>query len=355
MQIGDFEYSLPERLIAQLPADRRDHSRLMVLNRGNKGIGEKRFFDITDYFRAGDLLVLNDTKVFPARLIGRKKTGGKVEVFLLNPQNNGDATTVNNGLLWKALVRSSREPSRGEELFFDDGLSICLEEKNDDGAWNIRLNCDGNVWDAFNNIGSIPLPPYIKRPEESLCLKPLDRERYQTVYAEHLGAVAAPTAGLHFTDDLIAGIKEIGVSVLTITLHIGWGTFRPVRSESIKDHVMHPEQYEIEPEVSDAVMEAKKAGSRIIAVGTSVVRTLEHVFASKENKVPSKGFTDLFIYPGYDFNVVDALVTNFHLPKSTLLMLVSAFAGRDFVMDAYKKAVDEEFRFYSYGDAMLII
>ncbi len=355
MHIGDFEYSLPERLIAQIPEERRDHSRLMVLDRGKREVEEKRFFVIKEYFREGDILVLNDTKVFPARLIGRKTTGGKVEVFLLNHQKNGDAATIGNGLLWKALVRSSREPSPGEEVFFDDELSICLKEKNGDGAWNIRLNCDGNVWDAFYNVGSIPLPPYIKRREENPSLKSLDRERYQTVYAKQLGAVAAPTAGLHFTDDLITSIREIGVKVLSITLHIGWGTFRPVRTEYVKDHVMDPEQYEIEPEVSDAVMEAKKTGSRVIAVGTSVVRTLEHVFASKDKKASSGGMTDLFIYPGYDFNVVDALITNFHLPKSTLLMLVSAFAGKDFVMDAYKRAVDKEFRFYSYGDAMLIL
>ena len=323
MQIGDFEYSLPERLIAQIPEARRDHSRLMVLDRGNKGIEEKRFFDIKEYFRAGDLLVLNDTKVFPARLLGRKKTGGKVEVFLLNPQKNGDATTVSNGLLWKALVRSSRVPSSGEEVFFDDELSACLKDKDSDGAWNIKLNFDGDVWNAFYNVGSIPLPPYIKRSEENPSLKSLDRERYQTVYAKQLGAVAAPTAGLHFTDDLITSIKEIGVKVLSITLHVGWGTFRPVRTEYVKDHLMHPEQYEIGSEVSDAVMEAKKAGSRVIAVGTSAVRTLEHVFASKEKKVPSKGFTDLFIYPGYDFKVVDAV--DYQLPFTKIYTSYAGF------------------------------
>ncbi|MDK2856473.1 MAG: S-adenosylmethionine:tRNA ribosyltransferase-isomerase [Bacillota bacterium] len=341
MRLEEFDYELPPELIAQTPLDRRDESRLLVLERRSGKIEHRVFHDLPAYLRPGDVLVLNDTRVLPARLIGRRsRTGGKVEVLLLRELGSGQ---------WETLVKPGRRCPEGEELVFGGGkLTGRVLSRTQEGGRVIAFSLHGPKFlETLNEIGKVPLPPYIHTE-----LK--DQERYQTVYARHLGSAAAPTAGLHFTPELLKSIEARGISILYLTLHVGLGTFRPVREERIEDHRMHEEYYVVRPEVAEAVNAAKKEGRRVVAVGTTVVRTLESAGRSGEVKAGAD-WTDLFIYPGFEFRIVDALVTNFHLPKSTLLMLVSAFAGREKILRAYQEAVKERYRFFSFGDAMLII
>ncbi|MBI3585352.1 MAG: tRNA preQ1(34) S-adenosylmethionine ribosyltransferase-isomerase QueA [Nitrospinae bacterium] len=359
MKLSDFDYNLPEELIAQYPADKRDESRLLVLDRKSGKIEHSVFKNIINYLSPSDLLVLNDTLVFPARLIGRKKkTGGKVEVFLLKEISHNR---------WEIIPHSAfRNPNSVEVVFGDGELECRISERE------AIFECNGDIYKILEKHGKVPLPPYIKREANPS----LDCERYQTVYAENRGAVAAPTAGLHFTKELLSDIEKNGVETAKVTLHVGYGTFKPVKAENIKEHKIEPEYYEIKESEAKKINNAVKSGKRIVAVGTTTVRTLEsaiskHVIAnsrrmrsnlsSLQDEISSaevraqRGYTDIFIYNGFNFKITNALLTNFHLPKSTLLMLVCAFAGRDMVLYAYNEAIKEGYRFYSYGDAMLII
>ncbi len=342
MRLSDFKYPLPEDLIAQYPADKRDESRLMVLHRDGEKIEHKIFRDIVGYFRDGDCLVINQTKVFPARLFGiKEKTAAKVEIFLLRELEEG---------LWEVLVKPARKVRIGNRLYLTDDLYCDVIDNTVSGGRVVRFNYNGNFFSIVEKLGQAPLPPYIRREPE-----PLDKERYQTVFAKVRGAVAAPTAGLHFTKELLDQLKKNGVSIVPIVLHVGLGSFRPVQVEDLSRHKMDSEYYEVYEDSAQKINETKRNGGRVIAVGTTVVRALETAVTSDHQVKAEKGWTDKFIYPPYEFKVVDALVTNFHLPGSTLLMLVSAFAGRDFVFKAYKTAIREKYRFYSYGDAMLIL
>ena len=349
MHIKEFDYDLPLDLIAQYPIGKRDQSRLMVLHREDQSIEHRSFLEITDYFKPGDILVLNDTKVIPARLIGRKQTGGKVEVFLLKPQENGNS----NDPIWHCLVRCSKNPKLNSKIFFNQSLTAEIIEKEEEG-FKVKFNCEGNLEQVLDRIGITPLPPYIKRGN-GLHGERLDRERYQTIFARSRGAVAAPTAGLHFTGELLDQIKEKGVTVLFITLHVGWGTFQPVRVEQIEEHHMQAEYYTLDSFTAKSLKEALRRKARIISVGSTTTRSLEYLANGQGNVKWGEGFTSLFIYPGYNFKVIDSLITNFHLPRSTLLMLVAAFAGKEFILEAYREAIKEGYRFYSYGDAMMII
>lgn len=340
MNTSDFYYDLPKELIAQTPLEPRDSSRLLVLGRENGEIEHKHFYDIIDYLNPGDLLVCNDSRVLPARIYGIKgETGARVE-FLLLKQVSGNK--------WETLCKPGKKAKEGTKFSFGNGLlRATVAEVKDDGNRIVDFDCDENFFATLDKIGQMPLPPYIT--EE---LK--DRERYQTVYSHELGSAAAPTAGLHFTNELMEKIKAKGVNIAYVTLHVGLGTFRPVKVDDVTKHKMHSEHYEIPEETAKLINETKKNGKRVIAVGTTSCRTLESV-ASYFGEIKScEGFTDIFIYPGYKFNVLDGLITNFHLPESTLIMLVSAFAGYDNIMNAYKTAVDEKYRFFSFGDAMFI-
>ncbi len=348
MHIKEFDYDLPEGLIAQYPIERRDQSRLMVLNRKNRTIEHRLFLEITDYLKPGDVLVLNDTKVIPARLIGRKQTGGKVEVFLLRPQRNGGADEK----VWDCLINCSKKPKLNSKIFFSQSLSAEVIKEKEEG-FKVKFSYEGDLEQILDNIGITPLPPYIKRGNAED--ERLDRGRYQTTFARSRGAVAAPTAGLHFTSKLLNQIKERGVNVLFLTLHVGWGTFQPVRVEQIEEHCMHSEHYILDSSVARVINEAKRRKSRIVSVGSTTTRSLESLTNGQGTVKPGRGYTNLFIYPYYNFKVIDSLITNFHLPRSTLLMLVAAFAGRRFILKAYHEAVKEGYRFYSYGDAMMII
>lgn len=342
MKLSDFKYPLSERLIAQYPAKKRDKSRLMVLNRADQTIEEMVFSDIVDYIEAKDCLVINETKVFPARLMGTKdKTDAKVEIFLLRQLENG---------LWEVLVKPARKVRVGNRLSVGRELVCDVIDNTVSGGRVVRFNYNGDFFDIVEKIGQSPLPPYVHRDPE-----PLDKERYQTVYARVRGAVAAPTAGLHFTKELLKKIEKKGTRIVPVVLHLGLGSFRPVIVEDLSRHKMDSEYYEISALAAHTINETMKGGGKVIAVGTSTVRVLETEVTSEGWVRAGRGWTDKFIYPPYEFRIVDRLVTNFHLPASTLLMLVCAFAGRDFVFKAYRKAVKEKFRFYSYGDAMLII
>jgi S-adenosylmethionine:tRNA ribosyltransferase-isomerase len=342
MKLSDFKYKLPEKLIAKYPAEKRDKSRLLVLHRDTEQIEEKIFSDVEDYLNEGDCLVINETKVFPARLMGTKdKTDAEVEIFLLRELENS---------LWEVLVRPARKVRVGNRLSVNSKLYCDVIDNTVSGGRVVRFNYIGNFFEIVDKIGQSPLPPYIDRDPE-----PLDKERYQTVFARVRGAVAAPTAGLHFTKDLLKKIEKKGVKIATIVLHLGLGSFRPVVVEDLGRHKMDSEYYEVPDESANMINHTKKAGGRVVAVGTSATRALETSVTSEGWAKASKGWTDKFIFPPYDFKIVDALITNFHLPSSTLLMLVCAFAGRDFVFKAYRKAIREKYRFYSYGDAMLIL
>ena len=341
MKTSDFYFDLPKELIAQDPLENRSSSRLLKLNRTTGEIEHRHFTDILDYLNKGDLLVLNNTKVIPARLLGvKEETGANVEVFLL--KRLSDDT-------WETLVKPGKKLKPGTKVSFGDGLLRAeILETLDDGGRIVKFIFDGIFEEILDKLGEMPLPPYITH-------KLRDRDRYQTVYAKHEGSVAAPTAGLHFTNELLDKVKEKGVDIAYVTLHVGLGTFRPVKVDDVTNHVMHSESYFISKEAADKINSTKKNGGRVICVGTTSVRTLESA-ASDDGTVPAcEGDTAIFIYPGYKFKVLDGLITNFHLPESTLVMLVSAFAGKENVLSAYEKAVEEKYRFFSFGDAMMIV
>ncbi len=342
MKVEEFDYFLPPSLIAQYPPPQRGASRLMVLCRDQKTIEHRLFQEIPGLLTPGDLLVLNDTRVLPVRLIGRKESGGKVELLLI-PSENG------KGREFEALVKGSKKVKPGVHLQFTEELSAEIQEVRD-GRVKLTFLGTSNVMEMIKKIGHLPLPPYIKRKDE-----PLDQERYQTVYAEKEGSIAAPTAGLHFTPFLLQTLKKRGVQLTYLTLHIGVGTFSPVKVKHVEDHPMEAEWVEISEETVQEVQNTKQRGGRVIAVGTTTTRALESFANGQGGLRPGRGMTSLFIYPPFRFRVIDGLLTNFHLPKSTLLMLVSAFAGKEFLMKAYQEAIEKEYRFYSYGDAMLIL
>lgn len=337
MLVTDFDYDLPQELIAQHPMEPRDHSRLLVVDKKTGEIEHKHFYDLVNYLKPGDVLVFNDTRVIPARLHGTKDTGAHVEVFLLTRR---DATD------WEVLVRPGKKLQVGAKINFSDELSCEVIEHTEFGGRVVRFKYDGIFEEILDRLGETPLPPYITAPLE-------DKERYQTVYNRERGSAAAPTAGLHFTKELLQKIKDIGCEEVFVTLHVGLGTFRPVSEAKIEDHKMHKEFYTVSQEAADAVNKAKAEGRRIIAVGTTAVRTLEAAGADGQLHAGSS-WTNIFIYPGYKFRLVDDLVTNFHLPQSTLLMLVSTLSTREIMLQTYKKAVEEKYRFFSFGDAMFI-
>ncbi len=343
MRLSDFDYELPEELIAKYPTKKRGDSRLMVLDRKKESIDHKKFTDVIDYFEKGDLLVVNKTKVYPARLQAVKdRTDAKVELFLLRELSDN---------LWEVMVKPARKVRIGNKLNITDDLQCDVIDNTVSGGRVVRFKdaTQEEIYKTIDEQGATPLPPYIDRePTEE------DKEKYQTVFAERRGAVAAPTAGLHFTDEIIEKLKAKGVQVASVVLHISLGTFSPVTVEDLSRHRMHSEYYEVSPDVAIKINDTKRRKKRVIAVGTSVVRTLETVSVSGFQITPRKGWTDKFIFPPYEFKMVDALVTNFHQPQSTLLMLVSAFAEPEFIKKAYKEAIDEKYRFFSYGDAMLI-
>lgn len=350
--IEDYNYDLPDKLIAQKPVDERDHSRLLVLDRNTGKIEHCMFYELPDFFLPSDVLVINNTKVIPGRLIGEKETGGRVELLIIDYASGGRPNGINGSFNCDCILKSSKRPNEGAKLFFGERLTAeILNSKNN--IYRISFSYEGEFEKILDDIGQIPLPPYIKRKNGQTPCN--DRESYQTVYASHKGAVAAPTAGFHFTKDTLAALRMKGVIILDITLHVGYGTFLPVRVADIRDHQMHPEWFSISEATAETISQAKDQGSRIIAVGTTCVRTLEYAADTNSRMKSGSGQCDLFIYPGYRFVTVDAMVTNFHLPKSTLLMLVSAFAGRENVLKAYQAAIEKQYRFYSYGDAMLII
>ena len=340
MDINLFDFYLPEELIAQKPSDKRDHSRLLAIDKINKTYEDKIFYNILDYLRPGDVLVRNNTKVIPARLIGVKEvTGAHVELLLLK-QLEGD--------VWECLTKPAKSLKVGARVNFGDGKLIGeIVEEKEEGLRLVKFIYRGIFLEVLDSLGKMPLPPYIK---EQLCCN----DRYQTVYAKYEGSAAAPTAGFHFTEELFKKIKNKGITVVDITLHIGLGTFRPVKVEDTNNHVMHSELYEISPEACEILNKAKQENRRIIAIGTTSVRTLEANMQEFGKFVPIKKETNIFIKPGYEFKAVDAIITNFHLPKSTLIMLVSAFLGREFTLEIYKHAVDSKYRFFSFGDSMII-
>ena len=339
MRIEEFDYHLPEELIAQTPLKKRDESRLMVLNKETGSIEHKHFFDIIDYLNKDDVLVLNDTKVIPSRIYGHKvDTNAYIEVLLLKELENNT---------WETLVKPARRVKIGTVIKFSDKLSAeCIKEL-DDGMRHFKMIYDGILLEILNEIGNMPLPPYIHEKLE-------EKNRYQTVYANHYGSAAAPTAGLHFTEELLSKIKEKGIEILKVTLHVGLGTFRPVQTDTIEEHHMHSEEYYISEEVAEKLNKAKKEGKRIISVGTTSTRTLEANYMKYGKFTSVKEDTNIFLYPPYRLKAVDALITNFHLPKSTLIMLVSCISTREDILNAYKVAVEEKYRFFSFGDAMFI-
>lgn len=347
MHISEFDYNLPEELIAQVPAQKRDHSKMMVLNRCDNTVHHHVFKDIVDLIEPNSVLILNNTRVIPARLYGEKEgTGAKIEIFLLKELEPHK---------WEALVKPSKRVKSETIVKVADELSVkVLAEAEDDGKWFVELLYEGDIYEILSKVGNVPLPPYIERkmtPEE---LKKLDYERYQTVFAQKEGSVAAPTAGLHFTTEVLEALKAKGVEVGYVTLNVGLGTFRPVKCENILEHKMDSETFEISKETAELINRAKAEGKKLIAVGTTSVRTLETAFQQFGEIKECKSASTLFIYPPYEFKVVDKLITNFHLPKSTLLMLVSALAGKDFIMNSYQEAIANKYRFYSYGDCMFI-
>lgn len=340
MKVSDFDFYLPEELIAQHPLEKRDTSKLMVLDKNTGDIEHKHFHDIIDYLNEGDTLVLNNTRVMPARLIGEKEeTGGKIE-FLLLKRIEGDK--------WECLAKPGKRAKIGQKFTFGNGKLKCtVVDIVEEGNRIIEFSYEGIFEQVLDELGEMPLPPYITEKLE-------DRERYQTVYSKEKGSAAAPTAGLHFTEELLRKVKEKGVNIAYLTLHVGLGTFRPVKVDDINEHIMHSEFYNLDEENANIINETKKRGDRVIAVGTTSTRTLETIGGEDGFVSPQSGWTDIFIYPGYKYKIVDNLITNFHLPESTLIMLVSALAGKENVMNAYKKAVEEKYRFFSFGDSMFI-
>lgn len=343
MRVAEFDYTLPPELIAQAPAEPRDHSRLMVVNRGEQSLRHTTFAHLPDLLRPSDVLVINNTKVIPARLHGVKAhSGGKVEVFLLRQQ---DETT------WDVLIGGKVRP--GTQIVFGDGQLTCtVREKGESGRGVATFTPQADLKRLLAELGETPLPPYIKRPDGVL---PADQQRYQTIYARQEGAVAAPTAGLHFSEAVLEQIAAKGVLIVPVTLHVGIGTFQPVTVEDVEDHRIMPEWYELSAESAALLQQAQQEGRRILAVGTTTTRLLEHVYRQHQKITAASGWADLFIYPGFQFQVVQAMITNFHLPRSSLLMLVSAFSGQHLMTAAYQAAIARQYRFYSYGDAMLIV
>ena len=339
MTTDDFDYDLPKELIAQTPLSKRDESKLLVLDKETGEVTHKKFYDIIDYLNPGDALVINDTKVIPARIIGEKEdTGAVIELLLL--KDLGDT--------WECLAKPQKRLKVGTIISFGNGLlKASVSEIRDEGITIVKLIYDGILMEILEKLGTMPLPPYI---HEKLA----DQGRYQTVYAKDYGSAAAPTAGLHFTEELLKRIEEKGIKIVHVTLHVGLGTFRPVMVTDVTKHKMHTEHFIVTKEAADTLNSVRNSGGRIIAVGTTSVRTLETIMQSNDKFVPMVGDTSIFIYPGYKFKAVDALITNFHLPKSTLVMLVSAFASRDKILNAYKIAIENEYRFFSFGDAMFI-
>lgn len=345
MNINEFDYHLPEELIAQKPADKRDASRLLVVHRDTGMVEHKHFYDVLDYLNPGDCLVMNNSKVLPARLFGTKaETGAKIE-FLLIKRLHDD--------VWETMVRPGKRLKPGDSVIFSEDFKADILDYGDDGTRIVEFHYTGIFMERLEELGKMPLPPYIER--ESVLE---DKERYQTVYCKEEGSVAAPTAGLHFTEDLLQKAKNKGIRIAYVTLHVGIGTFRPVKCENIEEHQMHFEEYEITQENADIINETKASGGRIISVGTTSTRTLESAAVQKEGSYVVEAKSDstgIFIYPGYEFKIIDSLITNFHLPKSTLLMLISALYDREEILKVYNIAVEEKYRFFSYGDAMLII
>ena len=338
MLLTEFDYALPEELIAQTPIEPRNASRLMVLEPATREILHAHFYDLRKFLTAGDALIFNDTRVIPARLIGRRSTGGRVEIFLLRRLDNST---------WETLVKPGRKVQEGAEIFFSEDLNCRVIGRTDFGGRIVEFKFSGVFEEILDRLGETPLPPYIHEKLD-------DTERYQTVYNRVRGSAAAPTAGLHFTAEQMSELKNFGVKLGFVTLHVGLGTFRPVQTENIEEHEMHEEFYTVPEETAALIRETKLAGRRVIAVGTTSIRTLESAAVDKFSVKAGSGSTKIFIYPGYEFKIVDALITNFHLPKSTLIMLVSAFAGREFTLEAYHAAVEERYRFFSFGDAMFI-
>ena len=338
MLLKDFDYELPEELIAQTPIEPRNASRLMVLNKDSETIEHHHFYELQKFLKAGDTLIFNDTRVIPARLIGHRESGGKVEVLLLRRIE---------GNKWETLVKPGKKATVGNRIKFSEELSCKVIDNTDFGGRIIEFEYEGIFEEILDRLGETPLPPYIHKKLE-------DGERYQTVYNKERGSAAAPTAGLHFTEEQMKELEESGINLGYITLHVGLGTFRPVKVENIEEHEMHEEFYTIPQETVDLIRRTKEAGGRVIAVGTTSIRALESAAESGELQAKT-GATKIFIYPGYQFKVIDGIITNFHLPKSTLIMLISAFAGRDFILRAYKEAVKERYRFFSFGDAMIIM
>ena len=346
MLLSEFDYTLPEELIAQTPSEKRENSRMMHLGVNNKSIEHLHFFDIVNLLDENHILILNNTKVIPARLYGYKDTGAKIEVFLLKEKGNKE---------WEVLIKPSKRVKEGTIIKISDELSVeVISSLPDDGKWLVKMIYEGDILDILHRVGNIPLPPYIERKMSSDELKKLDFERYQTVYAKDEGSVAAPTAGLHFTQDILKKLADKGVEIGYVTLNVGIGTFRPVKCENVLDHKMDSETFEITQETADLINRAKREGKKLVAVGTTTVRTLETAYKQFGEIKACKSASELFIYPPYEFKVVDKLITNFHLPKSTLLMLVSALAGKDFIFKAYEEAIKNKYRFYSYGDCMFI-
>jgi S-adenosylmethionine:tRNA ribosyltransferase-isomerase len=350
-RLSDYQYTLPEGHIAQTPTDERDGSRLLVLHRRSGRTAHHRFRNLPDLLRPRDLLVVNNTKVIPGRLVGNKETGGKAELLILDFEQSGEQSGIKGPTVCTCLVKSTKRPKPGTRLFFDASLEGRVID-GENGRYMVEFFHDGRFMDALYRTGHIPLPPYIRRKKGHPT--PEDDHSYQTVYARYDGAVAAPTAGLHFTPALLHRLKKKGIGVTEITLHVSYGTFLPVRQADIREHRIHAERYHVSEATAAQIRTARGEGSRIVAVGTTCVRTLEFASDKMGNVRSGSGQCDLFIYPGYRFKVVDALITNFHLPQSTLLMLVSAFAGRERILEAYQEAIRKGYRFYSYGDAMLI-
>lgn len=343
--VSEFDYELPQELIAQTPSEKRENARMMVLDRREETIENRHFYDIVDYFDENDVIVLNNTRVIPARLYGHKETGALLEVFLLKQIA---------GKTWQVLLNPSKRVKEDMIIKISDELSLKVLTREDQGKWLVEMFYDGNFYEILDRVGKIPLPPYIERSMTDDQLRSLDYERYQTVYAQRRGSVAAPTAGLHFTQDILEKLKAKGTQICYVTLNVGLGTFRPVKSENILEHKMDSEEYEISKETAEIIMNARAAGKKITAVGTTTVRTLETCMQKFDEILEVIDDSNLFIYPGFKFRIVDRLLTNFHLPKSTLIMLVSAFAGKDFTFRAYEEAIREKYHFYSYGDCMLI-
>lgn len=345
MLVSEFDYNLPEELIAQTPSEKRDECKMMVLDKQTQSIEHKHFYDIVDYLDENTILVLNNTKVIPARLYGYKDTGALIEIFLL--KDKGDKN-------WEALIKPSKRIKVGTEIKISDELKAKALKNLGDGKWLIELVYDGILYEILDRVGNIPLPPYIERKMTDDERKSLDYERYQTVYAKNEGSVAAPTAGLHFTEEILEKLAKKGVEIAYVNLTVGLGTFRPVKCENVLDHKMDSEEFEISQETADKINNAKAQGKKLVAVGTTSVRTLETAYQQFGEIKACKSASQLFIYPPYEFKVVDNLITNFHLPKSTLLMLVSALEGKEFIFKGYKEAIEQKYKFYSYGDCMLL-